>query len=119
MTIHSKTQRLHGLPGRTFCMAMLMTIGCVACRDDVIDTGPAALPGSTWEFDDFYLTFVSDSVVKLHGEDERDIIAEGTYSMVDGFIEVALDDRVRAGTWDGKRLMVDGMIGRLADPASP
>lgn len=104
--------------GRFLCPAIVFAIACSACRDDVSDTIPAALPGTTWKFDDFYITFVSDTALTVHDEDPNDVYAEGTYSMVDGFIEVALDDRVRAGSWDGKQLIVDGMVGRLTSTAS-
>ncbi len=94
-------------------MTLVVAMVAPACRDDIIDSAPAGLPGTTWEFDDFYVTFVSNFEVKIHGDDKQDVLAEGTYSIVDGFIEIALDDRVRAGSWDGERLMVDGMVGRL------
>ena len=80
---------------------------------------PDALPGTTWKFSEFYMTFVSDADVVVHDGDPESVIAEGTFRFVDGFIEVAMNNRVRAGSWDGAQLMIDGMIGRFAGYRDP
>jgi len=95
----------------------MLSLAMVACRDDVIDSAPDRLQGTTWKFDDFYITFVSETALNLHGENGQDVLAKGTYSVIDTFIEVALNDRVRAGSWDGEQLMIDGMVGRLTKTA--
>lgn len=103
--------------GRTLYAAIVLVTACAACREEVIHTVPTELLGTTWKFDDFYISFVSESAINFHGEDAQDIFGEGTYSIIEGFIEVTMDERVRAGSWNGERLIIDGMVGRLTNTA--
>jgi len=111
-----QTRIIHA--GSIAVIAIVLMMISAACRDDAIGEIPEALPGTTWELDDFYITFVSESALNICDEIGQEVIAEGTYTVAGGVIEVAIGGRVRAGSWDGERLLVDGMVGRFVGAAT-
>jgi hypothetical protein len=112
--LHARNVRM----GFNVGIAVILVMTCAACRNGATGEIPDTLPGTSWEFDDFYIAFTSESALNILDENGQDVLLQGTYTVADGFIEVAIDDHVRAGSWDGERLLVDGMVGRFAGPAT-
>ena len=103
-----------------FMACGLLAIGAAGCDPSPEPaSGPAtaeALHGTGWYLDDFFVMFEAPDKVKLMTI-RVDVVTTvgGTYTVKDGIIEVTVLQQIRAGTWDGSRLVIDGMVGIRED----
>ncbi len=95
-------------------LASMVVVWIPAC----FSSDPAPLPptaeglvGTTWEFDGHEARFVDASTVRMGGGDLPDDGVPGTFVVLEGgIIEVTIGGRTRAGVWDGRSLVVDGIV---------
>lgn len=78
------------------------------------EAGTGELVGTTWQVGEFIATFYEPPDVLLKGGRINETHPEGvmgTYTIEDGIIEVGALDQSRVGTFDGARLVIDGIEG--------
>jgi len=70
------------------------------------------LIGTTWMVGDFQATFQDAKTVLVKGGDLAALYPNGypaTYTFENGTLEVTVMDQKTAATWDGEKLVVDGV----------
>ena len=74
----------------------------------------AALVGTTWIVGEYTARFLGPDKVYIGGKPLAEIAPEGLeadYTYKDGRLEISAADKVKTGTWDGDKLVVDGAVG--------
>jgi len=93
-------------------MAAKPTIdGAVETPEAATDETPNALSGSTWKVGEYELNFKSNTVVLAKGGPIAQLSpdgVEGTYTLVDGKLEVTVMGQTRQGTFDEGILTLNG-----------
>jgi hypothetical protein len=83
------------------------------------------IAGTSWKLEELTLTFKTPPLVEVRGGSiPGGQTLRGAYAVYSGIIEISLMDRARAGIWDGRRLIIDGIDGvrvgdRRASPQPP
>jgi hypothetical protein len=73
------------------------------------------LIGTSWQLGDFLVTFQDSGNVVIKGKPVEQIAPSGLpgkYSLNNGIIEISAMGQSKSGTWDGEKLVVDGMVGK-------
>ena len=71
------------------------------------------LSGSKWQLDEITLEFGAPPDLAISGDAlPFGKPAKGEFKVHDGIIEIAAFGRTRAGTWDGRSMVIDGIDAR-------
>lgn len=74
-----------------------------------------SLIGSFWRFEEFDIKFISKNKVIIKGGVVNKLSSKGIeaeYKIYnDGIIEIMVLGMIKTGMWDGKKLVIDGLIG--------
>lgn len=72
------------------------------------------LVGSSWQLDEITLEFGAPPALTVSGKAlPFGKPVKGEFSVRDGIIEITAFGRARAGTWDGRALVIDGIDARF------
>lgn len=98
------------------CAALLFVTaaGChsPAKRFDPLPPTADGLAGTQWQLDDIVVSFKQPPDLEVSGGGVPEgATLSGTYTVRDGIIEITVLNRSRAGTWDGRKMVVDGVDG--------
>jgi len=74
-----------------------------------------SLIGSFWRFEEFDIKFISKNKVLIKGGVVNKLSSKGIeaeYKLYDdGIIEIMVLGMIKTGMWDGKKLVIDGLLG--------
>lgn len=74
-----------------------------------------SLIGTFWRFEEFDIRFINQDKVHIKGGVVNKLSSKGieaAYNIYDdGVIEIMVLGMIKTGIWDGKKLVIDGLIG--------
>lgn len=94
--------------------AVIVLGGCGKNSRAIVPLPPTAegLAGTEWELEGLKLAFKTPPLVEVSGGSiPGGQTLRGAYGVYNGIIEISLMNRARAGIWDGRRLIIDGIDG--------
>ncbi len=87
----------------------------ISGKDEPISELHKSLVGSYWRFEEFDIRFISKDKVHIKGGVVNKLSSKGIeaeYKIYDdGVIEIMVLGMIKTGMWDGKKLVIDGLIG--------
>lgn len=84
----------------------------VAPEPEPAPAAAGSIAGTSWKIDEFEIAFKEDGAMVIKGGPLAAIMpngAPGTYKIEGGQIEVSAVGQTKRGTWDGEKLIVDGI----------
>lgn len=87
----------------------------ISGKDESISELHKSLIGTFWRFEEFDIRFISKDKVHIKGGVVNKLSSKGIeaeYKIYDdGVIEIMVLGMIKTGMWDGKKLVIDGLIG--------
>ncbi|MBI4556723.1 MAG: hypothetical protein HY706_04000 [Candidatus Hydrogenedentes bacterium] len=83
----------------------------VAATPALATAGANDLLNTTWKIDEYVITFKNAPVIHIKGGILGDTGMEGTYKFENGVVEVSALGQTKTGTWNGGKLVIDGVDG--------
>ncbi|MCP4641648.1 MAG: hypothetical protein GY851_14490 [bacterium] len=77
---------------------------------DPLPPTAAGLAGTDWLWDGLTVSFSDAANLRIVHEKRAPDGIPGTFTVEDRVIEVSVIGRIRAGYWDGTRLVIDGVV---------